>query len=247
MSLVSDIIENAYNVAGIVTPISGTVTAAQSTLGLSQLNEIIAAKRKMSWFAVQPYQVDFDLSTNKLFIGETVTSGDPNVTVINQQFFSSITQAAIILQAGGNPIRYAIDIQMRGQLDNINYLVTRTGRPKTLWYQNRLDSSNNYFTDIFINPINSIYDLEIYGMPGAVDFSGTTDTILNGLEEYLKYELAKNLCEIHNSVDRDWGPNKQASHRQAMIDLQDNNVIDLTPRSTNRLSRYGSLFDLSQL
>lgn len=234
MATVENIVDSAFWMAGILSPPVQTASVAQTTLAVAELNDIVSQKRRLPWFNVQLQEVAVAATTPFIYIGETVTSTDTDVTVVNEPFFSVILSAT----ARQNISRYVLNIFPYSQLDNVNWAQT-AGFPEAIFYANFLDDSNNFYTKIGSLPINTIYTYHFTGIAGLADFTSESDLLLNGMSQYLKYELSKRLAAIYNALD-EWISKNESTRLKIENEFKSQSSLSITPTNTSRLSTRSS-------
>jgi hypothetical protein len=230
VATVENIVDSAYWIAGILSPPVQTASVDQTALALSELNDIVAQKRRLPWFQVQLQELSFAATTEFIFIGSTVTSVDTNVTVVNEPFFSTILAAT----ARQSTSRYVLNIFPYSQADNINWTQSN-GFPAAIYYGNFLDDENNYYTKIQVLPVSTSYTFNLTGIAGLDDYSSESDILLNGMQQYLKYELSKRLAGLYNSLD-EWMQKNESTRLSIENEFRQQSTIVLRPRNSSRLS-----------
>ncbi len=242
MATFENIILDAYFLMGKKSPDQNSALSTNDvTLALRGMNYIIAHHRKMPWFNVQLQQVDTTDNTQFIYIGETVTSSETNVSVINKPFFSNIIGATVEI----SNTRYVVNVYPLTELDNTR-LTRISGKPNAIYYDNFLDDSNNYYTKIFVNPSNNNYTIHLIGSAGLSDVSLETDTVLNGFDLFLTYEIARYLAGIFSRMEQ-WNSQNEAYRNKIKDEFISQNLNLGKPRSTNRLTKQTGSFQIFDL
>jgi len=237
MADATKIITFAYYLMGKKNPEQDTaLTAQQLSLGLDALNFIIADLRNKDWFNNQLAIISTTAGTRYIYIGETVTTAETNVTIITAPYFSIISAASTQIAQTFFPM----NIHNLATLYTTNFTES-TGRPNAIYVQNEVDESNNFFTKIYVNPRNNAYTLTFIGVPGQSD-SGETTTLMNGFEKYLTYQIGQYLSSIYNRMEQ-WNSQNEAMRQQTEMGIKELFSPALEPEGTRKVMSGGDIFN----
>lgn len=239
MAVYSDIITVAYFISGQKSPDqNATLTTNEITIALNGISYIIAHFNRMPWFNIQLQELSTDAKTTYIYIGETVTSSDSDVTVIVSPYYTLIYAASIQIGSA----QYVMRTMSLNDLRN-----TRTsfiaGKSTVLYYDNFLDDNNNYYTKIQVNPTNNTGIIHMIGSAGLTAPTDETDTILYGFELYFAYELSRYISAIYGRMG-DW----ESQNSQHYIELKDEfesySQAFAKPKGSNTLTQRSNTFIL---
>lgn len=220
--LVSSVITRAFYLANILSAQSDqTTSTAQDTQGLDLLNNILDSLQLQPTFSSFITQYDITATTHFIFLGLNVTSSDSDVTVINNAYLNTILTASVFV---GN-VRNPLEIHNLSEL-NGNYIVDAEGIPQYLYYDIEIDSNDNIFDKIYLQPSAvTTYTITLRGIKGFEQHAADTENIVPTFTLFLTYELASVLADFWGKT---WS-NQKETKRQALY----NTIINLSPIDTS--------------
>lgn len=216
------VIEFAYFLSNINSAtINQSVTTIQSNQALSLLNGILDRYSNNIAYQVFPEELTTTVATRNLFIGESLSSSDPSVTILDAPYLSFLTNASVLVTSEN----ISMTVLPMNQRFNRSFTNISTIPARTYWI-NRKDSNENPFTHIYIDPINNQgFTITLFGRQSISSNFLTSSTVFPSYYNHLLYELASQLADINGKTDQ-WDNKKEAKRLRFEKDIINKVSID---------------------